>query len=164
MRRFVCLRWCPKGRRLVYWTSEGGGVGRTHVCGAAAPVAVAQKTRIYLAKCRICVLNHCYGTKRKLSATLLLSNFQIRRPRTADWKVSRPIQDSAGASHCWRRSGSTVHSQRTTGRSLTCWPCPKSCRDSVNFSQFQFAYMKGHSTETALLEVVDEVFTAADDK
>jgi len=35
---------------------------------------------------------------------------------------------------------------------------------SANFSQFQSAYRKGHSTETALLEVLDGVFTAADDK
>ena len=28
----------------------------------------------------------------------------------------------------------------------------------------QSAYRKGHSTETALLEVLDGVFTAADDK
>jgi len=35
---------------------------------------------------------------------------------------------------------------------------------SANFSQFQLACGKGHSTETALLEVVDGVFTAADDK
>jgi len=34
----------------------------------------------------------------------------------------------------------------------------------ANFSQFQSAYRKGHSTETALLEVLDEVFTAANDK
>ena len=45
---------------------------------------------------------------------------------------------------------------------------------SSNFSQFQSAYRKGHSTETALLDVrigdsallkvLDGVFTAADDK
>jgi len=35
---------------------------------------------------------------------------------------------------------------------------------SSNFSQFQSAYRKGHSTETALLEVLDGVFPAADDK
>jgi len=35
---------------------------------------------------------------------------------------------------------------------------------SANFSQFQSAYRKGHSTETALQEVLDGVFTAADDK
>jgi len=35
---------------------------------------------------------------------------------------------------------------------------------SANFSQFQLACGKGHSTETALLEVMDGVFTAADDK
>ena len=35
---------------------------------------------------------------------------------------------------------------------------------SANFSQFQSAYRKGHSTGTALLEVLDGVFTAADDK
>jgi len=31
---------------------------------------------------------------------------------------------------------------------------------STNFSQFQSAYRKGHSTETALLKVLDGVFTA----
>jgi len=35
---------------------------------------------------------------------------------------------------------------------------------SPNFSQFQSAYRKGHSTETALLEVLDGVFAAADNK
>jgi len=35
---------------------------------------------------------------------------------------------------------------------------------SANFSQFKSAYRKGHSTETALLEVLGGVFTAADDK
>ena len=36
---------------------------------------------------------------------------------------------------------------------------------SKNFGQFQSAYRKQHSTETALLEVLDNsVFTAADDK
>ena len=35
---------------------------------------------------------------------------------------------------------------------------------SANFSQYQSAYRKGHSTETALLEVLDGVFTAADKK
>jgi len=35
---------------------------------------------------------------------------------------------------------------------------------SANFSQFQSAYRKGHSTETALLEVLDSMYTAANDK
>jgi len=35
---------------------------------------------------------------------------------------------------------------------------------SANFSQFQSAYRKGHFTETALLEVLDSVYTAANDK
>ena len=35
---------------------------------------------------------------------------------------------------------------------------------STNFSQYQSAYKTGHSTETALLEVLDGVYTAADDK
>jgi len=35
---------------------------------------------------------------------------------------------------------------------------------SRNFGQFQSAYRKQHSTETALLEVLDSVYTAADDK
>jgi len=35
---------------------------------------------------------------------------------------------------------------------------------SPNFSQFQSAYRKEHSTETAVLEVLDGVFTVADDK
>jgi len=34
----------------------------------------------------------------------------------------------------------------------------------ANFSQFQSSYGKGHSTETALLEVLDSVYTAASDK
>ena len=35
---------------------------------------------------------------------------------------------------------------------------------SPNFSQYQSAYITGHSTETALLEVLDGVYSAADDK
>ena len=35
---------------------------------------------------------------------------------------------------------------------------------SANFSEYQSAYRKGHSTETALLEVLDGVYTAADNK
>jgi len=35
---------------------------------------------------------------------------------------------------------------------------------SPNFSQFQSAYRKGHSTEPALLEVLDGVSTAANNK
>ena len=35
---------------------------------------------------------------------------------------------------------------------------------STNFSQYQSAYRTGHSTETALLEVIDGVYTTADDK
>jgi len=35
---------------------------------------------------------------------------------------------------------------------------------SANFSQFQSAYRKGHSTETALLKVLDSVYMAANDK
>jgi len=45
---------------------------------------------------------------------------------------------------------------------LTC-QCPH-LLGSANFSQYQSAYRKGHSTETALLEVLDGVFTAADQK
>jgi len=36
--------------------------------------------------------------------------------------------------------------------------------ESTNFSKYQSAYQKGHSTETALLEILDGVYTAADDK
>lgn len=35
---------------------------------------------------------------------------------------------------------------------------------SANFSPFQSAYRTGHSTETALLEVLDKVYTAGDNK
>jgi len=35
---------------------------------------------------------------------------------------------------------------------------------TANFSEYQSAYRKGHSTETALLEVLDGVYTAADNK
>ena len=35
---------------------------------------------------------------------------------------------------------------------------------STNFSEFQSAYRKGHSTESALLEILDGVYTAADNK
>jgi len=35
---------------------------------------------------------------------------------------------------------------------------------SANFSEYQSACRKGHSTETALLEVLDGVYTAADSK
>ena len=36
--------------------------------------------------------------------------------------------------------------------------------DSTNFSEFQSAYRSGQSTESALLEVLDGVYTAADNK
>jgi len=36
--------------------------------------------------------------------------------------------------------------------------------ESTNFSKYQSAYRKGHSTETALLEILDGVYTAADGK
>ena len=36
--------------------------------------------------------------------------------------------------------------------------------NSENFSEHQSAYRTGHSTETALLEVLDGVYTSADDK
>ena len=35
---------------------------------------------------------------------------------------------------------------------------------SPNFSQYQSAYRKGHSTETALLDVLNGAYTAADDR
>ena len=35
---------------------------------------------------------------------------------------------------------------------------------SANFSQFQSAYRKGYSTETALLKFLDSVYTTANDK
>jgi len=35
---------------------------------------------------------------------------------------------------------------------------------SPNFNQYQSAYRKGHSTETVLLEVLDGVYTAADNR
>jgi len=35
---------------------------------------------------------------------------------------------------------------------------------SKNFSQFQSAYRQGHCTETALLNFLDSVYTAADEK
>ena len=35
---------------------------------------------------------------------------------------------------------------------------------STNFGQFQSAYRQGHCTETTLLDVVDNVYTAADEK
>jgi len=35
---------------------------------------------------------------------------------------------------------------------------------SPNYSKYQSAYRNGHSTETALLEILDGVYTAADDK
>ena len=35
---------------------------------------------------------------------------------------------------------------------------------STNLSQLQSAYRKGHCTETALLEVLNSVYTVADDK
>jgi len=39
-----------------------------------------------------------------------------------------------------------------------------SSASTANFSQFQSAYRKGHSTETALHEVLDSVYMAANDK
>ena len=94
-----------------------------------------------------------------------------RQPVTADWKVSGLIPESAGfstAEEGWAQQNyrpisnwltmSKVHERLVLARM---WPHMLSC---ANFSQFQSAYRKGHSTETALLEVLDGVFTAADDK
>ena len=36
--------------------------------------------------------------------------------------------------------------------------------NSTNFSKRQSAYRQGHSTETALLDIIDSVRTAADNK
>ena len=36
--------------------------------------------------------------------------------------------------------------------------------NSTNFSQFQSAYRRGHCTKTALLDVLDNVYTSADEK
>lgn len=36
--------------------------------------------------------------------------------------------------------------------------------NSPTFSEYQSGYRTGHSTETALLEVLDNIYTAADDK
>ena len=36
--------------------------------------------------------------------------------------------------------------------------------ESANFSKYQSAYRKEHSTETTLLEILDGVYTAVDDK
>ena len=36
--------------------------------------------------------------------------------------------------------------------------------NSLNFSEYKSGYRSGHSIETALLEVLDDVYTAADDK
>src|SRR5208282_2402320 len=36
--------------------------------------------------------------------------------------------------------------------------------NSMNFSEYQSGYRTGHSTETALLEVLDNIYTAGDDK
>jgi len=118
------------------------------------------------------------------------SHCQTRQPVTADWKVSCPIQESAGASTAKKsraRQFTAVHDCTVDGRKF-CASAHKLQADlqpadrvqgpgetrvgtpsahllsSANFSKFQSAYRKGHSTETALQEVLDKVFTAADDK
>jgi len=83
-------------------------VSASHVC---RPSASRTKTVLIWAS------DHC------------ASHCQTRQPVTADWKVSGTIQESAGAaiaeeSRAWQLS------QRTTGRSPTYRPCPRSSRDS----------------------------------
>ena len=36
--------------------------------------------------------------------------------------------------------------------------------NSSNFREYQSGYRTGHSTETALLEVLDDIYTAGDEK
>jgi len=90
-------------------------------------------------------------------------------------KVSCPIQESAGAStaeegRARQFTASELQADlqladRVQGPGETRVGTPAAhLLSSANFSQFQSAYRKGHSTETALLEVLDGVFTAADDK
>ena len=73
---------------------------------------------------------------------------QTRQPVTADC----PIQDGAGASIAeegWARQLSASELQADLQ------PVDR---------QYQSTYRKGHSTEPALLEVLDGVFMAADEK
>jgi len=103
------------------------------------------------------------------------SHCQTRQPVTADWKASCSIQESAGASTA--EEGRARQFTASNYRPISNLPTVSKVLErlvlarlrpqllsSANFSQFQSAYRKGHSKETALLEVLDGVFTAADNK
>ena len=103
------------------------------------------------------------------------SHCQTRQPVTADWKVSCPIQESTVASTAEEgRARQFTASELQANlhlptvskvlERLVLARLRPHLLSSPNFSQFQSAYRKGHSTETTLLEVLDGVFTAADDK
>jgi len=103
------------------------------------------------------------------------SHCQTCQPVTADWKVSCPIQESAGASTVeeGRAQQFTASELQADLQPANRVQGPRETRSgtpaahllsSANFSQFQLAYRKGHSTETALLQVLGGLFTAADDK
>jgi len=71
-----------------------------------------------------------------------------------------------------KKPGIEVRRRRTTGQSRTCLQSPRlsrglcwlACVHVCQLHQFQSAYRKGHSTATALLEVRQCVYTAANDK
>jgi len=109
--------------------------------------------------------NLATANRSRVSCTHNMSRASIGRNITAFNKLKW--------CHCWRKQDSTVHHRVTTGPSPTSRLSPRYWSDScwhahllgsANFSEYQSAYRKGHSTETALLEVLDGVYTAADNK
>ena len=101
---------------------------------------------------------------------------QARQPIDADWKVSVEIQAGAGTVAILKKAGlyrSSPENHRPISNLSTVSKILERLAltrlrphllESTNFSKYQSAYRKGHSTETALLEILDGVYTAADDK
>jgi len=81
--------------------------------------------------------------------------------------LKKPGLDSSSSANY--RSISNLSAVFNVLEMLSCWlACVHTCWDlPINFSQFQqfqSAYRKGRSTETALHKVLDSVFTTANDK
>jgi len=100
----------------------------------------------------------------------LTSQHQTRKPIDADWKVSVEILPLLKTAALDRSSPenyrplSNLSAVLKIVERLVLTRLRPHLLESANFSKYQSAYRKGHSTETALLEILDGVYTAADDK
>ena len=97
---------------------------------------------------------------------------QTRQLVHADWKVFCQLQASASAATAeegWTQQFITGELQAHLQPVDSLQDTGTACVDtqligSANFSVYQSAYRKGHFAETALLEVLDGVYTNADNK